>query len=164
VETRRIPPHASWRAFWDENALGVAALVGAVMRTRPWAVPSQSRARLAAPSMDARSTRRVRARQPFRPSACPAARGLSSPARTLGTVSARDNGRPLTGPSPFRCQFVRTTTTSRRDGFGHLGIPSPPASTIWGSRRRFRGTSWDVLAVSTPMRRVYVWFRGVGGA
>lgn len=101
---------------------------------RPSAGVSQSRARVAAPSMDARSLRLIRARQPSRAASRIVARVLSGRARKLGTFSARDDKPSLTGAIPLRCPnrlAVRARTSS--DIFGHLAVRERTSARI--SRR-----------------------------
>jgi hypothetical protein len=144
------------------------------------AAPTQSRARVSVPSTDARSMPPIRARQPSRTPARMSARVLPGRARTLGIVSARDDGRSLTRAVPLRWPSVclapalskdvsgrfainartfrdvsgRLAALARADIPGHLRTSPRATGWICRWRRRFRGAFREVLAVSTPVRTV----------
>jgi hypothetical protein len=108
------------------------------------AAPTQSRARVSVPSTDARSMPPIRARQPSRAPARMSARVLPGRARTLGIVSARDDGRSLTRAVPLRWPSVCLAPALSKDVSGRFAVNARTFRDVSGHLVALERTSADI--------------------
>jgi hypothetical protein len=83
--------------------------------------------------------------RPFRPPARLAARVLTGRARTLGTSSARDGSRSLTGAAPLRCLALRSAPSRIKDVSGRLAVDERTSRDVSGRLAARDRTSRDIL-------------------